>query len=106
MKKSKKTTSRSKSSTPLTDSLLLSALMENVADSIYFKDRKRRLIWVSNKLVKDLGHRDASKILGKTDEELFGEEFGHNTMVDDLTVMETGKPIIGMVESRKMPDGS
>jgi diguanylate cyclase (GGDEF)-like protein/PAS domain S-box-containing protein len=80
--------------------------MENVADSIYFKDRARRLIWVSNKLVADLGYADAKMILGKTDEDLFGEDFGQKTAVDDLGVMESGKPIIGLVESRAMEDGS
>lgn len=87
------------------ESTLLRAIMENVADSIYFKDRQRRLIWVSNKLVDDLGFKDASKIIGKTDEDLFGEDFGQKTMVDDLGVMESGKPIIGLVESRQTSEG-
>lgn len=89
----------------ISDSALLNALMENVADSIYFKDRQRHLIWVSNKMVTSLGYKDVSQILGRTDAELFGEEFNQKTMVDDLRVMETGKPIIGLVESRAMPDG-
>jgi diguanylate cyclase (GGDEF)-like protein/PAS domain S-box-containing protein len=80
--------------------------MENVADSIYFKDRDRRLVWVSNKLVQDLGFADASAIIGKTDEELFGDDFGQKTMADDLSVMESGKPIVGLVESRQTPDGT
>lgn len=107
MKKNKKT-KKSKASQlgDINESLLLAALMENVADSIYFKDRARRLIWVSNKLVTDLGYKDASMILGKTDEDLFGEEFGQKTAVDDLGVMESGKPVIGLVESRAMEDGS
>lgn len=107
MKKSKKPAkSRGPQLGDINDSLLLAALMENVADSIYFKDRARRLIWVSNKLVSDLGYKDATMILGKTDEDLFGEEFGQKTAVDDLGVMESGKPIIGLVESRAMEDGS
>lgn len=87
------------------DSLLLSALMENVADSIYFKDRDRRLVWVSRKMVADLGYSDPSQIIGKTDAELFGDEFNQKTQVDDLSIMEGGKPIIGLVESREMADG-
>jgi diguanylate cyclase (GGDEF)-like protein/PAS domain S-box-containing protein len=87
------------------DSLLLNCLMENMADSIYFKDRYCRLIWVSRKMAIDLGFREPSELLGKTDCELFGEEFGQKTMVDDLHVMETGQPIIGMVEDRELPGG-
>jgi diguanylate cyclase (GGDEF)-like protein/PAS domain S-box-containing protein len=89
----------------LNDSVLLNALMENVADSIYFKDRQCRLLRVSRKMALDLGHEHPSKLIGKTDRDLFGEEFGQKTMLDDLHVMETGLPIIGLVESRSLPNG-
>ena len=87
------------------ESLLLNSLMENMADSIYFKDRCCRLIWVSRKMAIDLGFHEPGELLGKTDTNLFGEEFGQKTMVDDLHVMETGQPIIGMVEDRELPGG-
>jgi diguanylate cyclase (GGDEF)-like protein/PAS domain S-box-containing protein len=89
----------------LDESSLLNALMENIADSIYFKDRRCRLVRVSRKMAFDLGYADPSEIIGKTDLELFGEEFGKKTMIDDLQVMETCQPIIGLVESRGLPDG-
>lgn len=66
------------------DELLLGALMENIADSIYFKDRRCRLLKVSRKMANDLGFKDTADLIGKTDRELFGEEFGKRTMVDDL----------------------
>jgi diguanylate cyclase (GGDEF)-like protein len=53
----------------------------------------------------DLGYEHPSKLMGKTDRDLFGEEFGQKTMLDDLHVMETGLPIIGLVESRSLPNG-
>ncbi|HPC35838.1 MAG TPA: PAS domain-containing protein [Candidatus Marinimicrobia bacterium] len=84
---------------------LLDALMNNIPDSIYFKDRQCRLIRVSRKMMQDLGYKDVSQILGKTDVDLFGEEFGRQTMETDLQLMATGKPIIGLVESRKLSDG-
>lgn len=87
------------------DTQSLNALMDNIADSIYFKDRKCRLRRVSRKMALDLGFDDPAEIVGKTDRELFGDEFGSKTMMDDLHVMETGEPIIGLVESRSMPDG-
>lgn len=87
------------------DSVLLNALMDNVANSIYFKDRNRRLVWVSRKMISDLGFTDPSEIIGKTDAELFGEEFSQKTMIDDMGVMESGKPIVGLVESRSMAHG-
>lgn len=47
----------------------------------------------------DLGYEDESNIIGKTDIELFGEEFGRKTIEDDTQVMTSGEPIVGMIES-------
>jgi diguanylate cyclase (GGDEF)-like protein/PAS domain S-box-containing protein len=80
------------------DSWILSTLMENTADSIYIKDRQCRLWRVSKKMAMDLGYSDPSAIYGKTDLELFGSEFGKKTFIDDLAVMETGQPKIGLIE--------
>jgi diguanylate cyclase (GGDEF)-like protein/PAS domain S-box-containing protein len=90
---------------PLNDELCFQALMENSADSIYFKDRKCRLQRVSRKMALDLGFTNQEEIYGKTDVELFGREFGQRTMLDDVRIMETGKPIIGLIESRRLKDG-
>ena len=89
----------------ISEALILRALQENVADSIYLKDRQCRLVWASQKLVQDLGYKVPEEILGKTDVELFGKEFGKQTLIDDLGVMESGKSIVGLVESRTLPNG-
>lgn len=81
------------------DSWILNALMENIADSIYIKDRQCRLCRLSKKMYSDLGFSDPEVVYGKTDVELFGEEFGKKTFADDLRVMETGQPIISLIES-------
>ncbi len=90
---------------PLTDELCFHALMDNTADSIYFKDRECRLQRVSRKMALDLGFPTQAEIYGKTDIELFGEEFGRRTMVDDTRIMETEKPIIGLIENRRLKNG-
>jgi len=89
----------------LSDSFLFDALMENDVDSIYFKDRECRLLRVSRKMAQSLGFSDPADLIGKTDIDLFGEAFGRGTRLDDLRVMETGKPIIGLIESRQLDDG-
>ncbi len=90
---------------PLSANLCFRELMDNSADSIYFKDRQCRLLRVSRKLVHDLGFSDPRKIIGKTDIDLFGEEFGQKTMRDDLQIMESGEPVVGLVESRPLENG-
>ena len=90
---------------PPGDVFLFGALMETTADSIYFKDRECRLLRVSRKMAKDLGFSDPAELVGKTDVDLFGEEFGQGTRLDDLRIMETNRPIIGMIESRQLENG-
>jgi diguanylate cyclase (GGDEF)-like protein/PAS domain S-box-containing protein len=80
------------------DSWLLNALLENTGDSIYIKDKECRLWRVSRKMAIDLGFKNPEEIYGKTDIDLFGEEFGCKTMIDDRQVMVTGQPKLGLVE--------
>ena len=87
------------------DLFLFNALMESTADSIYFKDRECRLLRVSRMMANSLGFSDPSELVGKTDIDLYGEAFGQGTRVDDIRVMEMDRPIIGLVESRKMENG-
>jgi diguanylate cyclase (GGDEF)-like protein/PAS domain S-box-containing protein len=89
---------------PLSEDFQLRALMENTEDSIYFKDRRCRLLRVSRRMALGLGFSDPSELIGKTDVELFGESFGRRTLLEDLRVMESNEPIIGLVESRRIED--
>ncbi len=85
---------------------LMDALMDSLPDSIYFKDRQCRLLRISRKMLKDLKCDDMSQVVGKTDVDLFGKEFGKKTLEDDLRLMAIGEPIVGLTESRKLDDGS
>jgi|WetSurMetagenome_2_1015567.scaffolds.fasta_scaffold229351_2 diguanylate cyclase (GGDEF)-like protein/PAS domain S-box-containing protein len=87
------------------DSWFLKAIMDNVADSIYFKDRHCRIIRASGKMAITHGLSSSDELFGKTDLDLYGEEFGLQTKIDDLHVMETGQPIIGLVESYQLKNG-
>ncbi|MGA9349936.1 MAG: PAS domain S-box protein [Anaerolineae bacterium] len=84
---------------------LMDALMDNIPDSIYFKDRQGRLIRINRKMMRDLNLDEMSQAVGKTDVDLFGEEFGRKTLAEDRRVMTTGEPIIGLIESRQLKDG-
>jgi diguanylate cyclase (GGDEF)-like protein/PAS domain S-box-containing protein len=90
---------------PPSDEFLFDALMESMPNAIYFKDRQCRLTRVSRKMAQDLGFSDPAELIGKTDIDLFGEAFGQRTRLDDLRVMETGRPIIGEIEGRSLDNG-
>jgi diguanylate cyclase (GGDEF)-like protein/PAS domain S-box-containing protein len=89
-------------SDPLGEHFQLRALMENTEDSIYFKDRDCRLLRVSRRMADNLGFKDVSELVGKTDIDLFGEAFGQRTFMEDRRIMESDEPIIGLVESRQV----
>ena len=89
----------------LDDGFLFRSLMETMVDSIYFKDRQCRLVRVNRKMALDLGRADPEELIGRTDIELFGREFGETTMLDDARIMETDEPIIGLTESRQLESG-
>ena len=89
----------------LDDGFLFRSLMETMADSIYVKDRRCRLVRVNRKMALDLGRSDPAELIGRTDIELFGREFGEMTMLDDTRIMETDEPIIGLTESRQLESG-
>src|SRR4051812_48830649 len=91
---------RRSSPAPMSEDFQLHALMENTQDSIYFKDRECRLLRVSQRMAQNLGYSDASELVGLTDVDLFGESFGQRTRMEDIRIMESGEPIVGLVESR------
>jgi len=95
---------RLSASDPLSEGFQFRALMENTDDSIYFKDRACRLMGVSLRMARNLGFTDLLELIGKTDIDLFGESFGRRTFLEDLRIMDSNEPIIGLVESRRMAD--
>ena len=86
----------------LTEESRFRALMENTEDSIYFKDRDCRLLGVSRRMAVNLGFSDPAELVGKTDVDLFGESFGRRTRIEDLRIMDSGVPVIGIVEGRRL----
>ncbi len=84
---------------------LLRTLMDNVPDSIYFKDSQCRFLRINNALARRFGLRDSAEALGKTDFDFFTEEHARQAYEDELEVMRTGKPIVGKEEKETWPDG-
>jgi PAS domain S-box-containing protein len=84
---------------------LLDALMDNIPDSIYFKDRQSHHLRINRKEMRDLNVDDMSQIVGKTDVDLWGEEHGRKSFTIEQRMMESGEPIIGLIEGRQMENG-
>ena len=84
---------------------LFQTLQENVPDRIYFKDAQGRFLRV-NRAWLDLFHLSTARdAIGKTDFDFFSEEHARRAFADELCILQTGKPVLGIVEKETFPDG-
>lgn len=90
--------------------ILLKSLLDNLPLSVYFKDKKGRLIRISKHFTRLAPEKPLQKapreVIGKTDFDLFPEELAGAAAEDDRRVMKTGEPIIDREERSLNPDGS
>ncbi len=84
---------------------LLQALLYNIPDPIYFKDRDHRFVAVSMTKAKHW-HTAPQDFIGKTDFDFFDEATAEQAHTDERQVMETGQPIVDKEEVITHPDGS
>ncbi|MEO6741498.1 MAG: PAS domain S-box protein [Chthoniobacteraceae bacterium] len=83
----------------------LDALLENVPDRVYFKNRDGTFIQVNPALAQLYGFASPDQIVGKTDADFFTAEHAQQALSDEEAVLRTGKPIIGKMEKETFPDG-
>ncbi len=78
--------------------LLLRTLIDNLPDLIYVKDMDCRRIIANETDVKFAGYTSESEIIGKTDLEIFNDEYGKRSHASDLAVLQSGIPQINSEE--------
>jgi PAS domain S-box-containing protein len=83
----------------------LQALLDNLPDRIYFKNREGQFIQVNPALARLYGFSDPAKVLGKSDADFFSSEHVNEAKADEERVLRTGEPIIGKMEKETFPDG-
>ncbi len=84
---------------------LLRALMENLPDSIFFKDAQSRFLRISQSKALWSGLNDPAQALGKTDFDFFAREDAQSSFSDEQEVMRSGQPLVGKEEKHVWPDG-
>lgn len=84
---------------------MLDVLLANSPDPIYFKDRQSRFVCYSQAFSNFLNQAQPDSLKGKSDFDLFSEEHARKAYEDEQKIIQTGTPIIGMLEKETHQDG-
>jgi len=81
------------SETAFPDWKLLQILMDNITDTIYFKDLEGRFICVNKAQAKLIGVNSPEETIGKTDFDFFNIEHSKKAYADEQRIILSAKPI-------------
>jgi PAS domain S-box-containing protein len=84
---------------------LLHTLMDNLPDTIYFKDAASRFLRINKAHATYFGLTDPAQAIGKSDFDFFAEEHARPAYEDEQEIIRTGQPMIGKEEKEVHLDG-
>jgi diguanylate cyclase (GGDEF)-like protein/PAS domain S-box-containing protein len=84
---------------------LLETLMDNVPDSIYFKDRQSRFTRINQYAAVHFGIESPAQAIGRTDFDFFADEHAAKALRDEKEIIRTGQPLVNVEEKETRADG-
>ncbi len=84
---------------------LLDALLNNVPEHIYFKDKESKFLRFSKSMINLFGLEKAEDLVGKSDFDFFDEEHSRPAYEGEQEIIRTGNAIIDLEEKEVMEDG-
>ncbi len=88
------------------EQFLLRTLLDNIPDSVYFKDLKGRFLRSSRAQGQRFGLSDPALVIGKTDFDFFAKAHADEAFADEQRIIQTGQPVIGVEENSPLADGA
>lgn len=88
------------------EGLLLRALLEDLPDHIYFKDKQSRFLKVSRLQAEKFELQNPADCIGKDDFDYFTTEHAVQAFEDEQEIIRTGQSKIAYLERETWPDGS
>jgi PAS domain S-box-containing protein len=76
------------------EQMIIDALMNNLPDHIYFKDRQSRFIRNNKAHAQSFGLDDPDQVAGKSDFDFFTEDAALKAFEDEQKIIVTGLPVI------------
>jgi len=83
---------------------LFDSLMNNIPESIFYKDLNSRFIRINRACAKKHEIENPEEAIGKTDFDFFSKEHAKQAYEDEQKVIKTGKPIIDLEEKETFED--
>jgi len=84
---------------------LLNALLDNIPDTIYFKDRESRFTRINQAQAKMLGVASPEEAIGKTDFDFFDPTLAKQFFAEEQALLSSGQPLIDRTEFNPTRDG-
>jgi PAS domain S-box-containing protein len=84
---------------------LLYTLMDNIPDTIYFKDTEGRFTLVNAAQAEILGIETPEEAMGKTDFDYFAPDHAVEAFEDEQRIVTSGEPVVDKVERIRRADG-
>jgi PAS domain S-box-containing protein len=78
--------------------VLLRTLIDNLPDSIYFKDTHNRFVLANSAAARQLGAASSDEIVGKTDFEFLPPELAREFQVTEEAMLTSGQPLLNQEE--------
>ncbi len=85
---------------------LLRTLIDNLPLNVFIKDLDSRKILVNKAELDYMGFKDQSEVLGKTDFDLYDKDVAEISRAEDVKVMKSGKPMLGVETINIKKDGT
>lgn len=84
---------------------LFNALIENIPDTIYFKDEECKFIKINKAQASALGVKKPEDAIGLTDFNFFNIEHAEKAYFDEKNIIRTGKMVINKEEKIQKGNG-
>jgi DNA-directed RNA polymerase specialized sigma24 family protein len=87
------------------DIFFFEMLMDDLPDTIYFKDRHSRFTHINRYAAAHYGIVNPTLAVGRTDFDFFTSEHAVQALRDEQEIIRTGQPLVSIEEQETLPNG-